>query len=217
VRAKLGQKASEGGKVLVDPSAMEALFDALEQSNPGYFTAHAQTWRVRRSHIASRNGEVAFVDDASSTVVRTAAPSVIPGPACRLPWRGHDNTACERARITRAVVEWRAAHARHRGQLVREGSFSPTLADRVRDVAAAWARFRDATVGIPEAERLARAIRREALAQAFGLDTARGRADYGLGYRQAHPTHPVHAAVREALTALLDTHAPDSSQEGDPR
>lgn len=47
-RAKLGQKASEGGKVLVDPSALENLFDAIEQSNPGYLAAHAQAWKRSR-------------------------------------------------------------------------------------------------------------------------------------------------------------------------
>jgi hypothetical protein len=128
-------------------------------------------------------------------------------PSCRLSWRGHDNTVCERARIIRAVVEWRAALARYRGLMAR-GPRLPVLADGAREARAAKARYETATAGIPEAVRLAGAISNEYTSLARTFDNPRGRANYVLGCCHVPSSHPVHANVREALKALLDAHAP---------
>lgn len=129
-------------------------------------------------------------------------------PSCRLPWRGHDNIVCERARITRAVIEWRAALARYRGHLARGPQTPTALGDGAREARDAKARYVTATAGIPEAVRLAGAISAEYMALAHVLDNPRGRANYALGCCHVPSSHPVHANVREALRDLLDAHAP---------
>lgn len=128
-------------------------------------------------------------------------------PCCHRSWIGHDNTRCETDRLVRAVVTWRAALARHRGHqtrgpVTRDARITASYA--LRD---AEQRFADATAGIPGVERLRRALIHEHTAMCWALDTPRGRADYAAGYRQAHPSHPIHAAVRDALRDVTAAYA----------
>lgn len=130
-------------------------------------------------------------------------------PSCQLPWRGHDNAACERARITRAVVEWRAALARYRGIMTRGTQTSRhALREGARAARDARVRYEAATAGIPGADRLAGAIGGEYVTLAGSLDNPRGRTNYVHGCRHLPSSHPIHLVVREALRDLLDAHAP---------
>lgn len=116
--------------------------------------------------------------------------------------------ACERARITRAVVEWRAALARYRGHMTRGPQTPTALANSAREARDAKARYVTATVGISGAVRLAGAVSAEYMSLAHALDFPRGRTNYALGHCHVPASHPVHANVREALRDLLDAHAP---------